>query len=419
MSNMFYKKINYISWRNEAKRIVLTNDEMVAMIKGIRSTRTVAKSNTKRSDFINGDTYKLDKKGNYVSLYLCIDGEYYVYTNNVMSDAHKTSINRPDRLFETRFKEFNNITLRMAFGFTGANLKRCIPKQLYYINESYCNKVVKASSIDASSQYPSGCLGTLPDVHGAIRLSGRYKPSKEYPFAFYASGHLAIYNELDTHEWLAHKLAPNLFRLNKTDTWPLRPLKDEEEETILMPASQYTMDKTWNYFYNIKRNFSNEEEYNEAKLVMNQTIGDWHRKDKDKKSIMTYEDHGSYQLAHIVAVAIARGNQKILNKLDEISPNSLLPIMHICVDGIIYLGDEKHGIDEAEFGKFRQEFQNCDFMMSGINVYCARQNGHCVKFKHGGYDLLDDQPIDESKDFEFEDLHKLSQKERVGDIYNG
>ena len=149
---------------------------------------------------------------------------------------------------------------------------------------------------------------------------------------------------------------------------------------------------------------------------MNKTIGCWHRKDKNKKRIMDYDDKGSYQLAHIVAVAIARGNQKILDMVHKIGMSLIL---HICVDGIIYIGDRKFGIDEQRLGEFNQEFQNADFMMKDINVYCARKDFKCIKFKHGGYDLLDGKDIDETKDFEFEDLDKLGQKTRVGDIING
>ena len=94
-------------------------------------------------------------------------------------------------------------------------------------------------------------------------------------------------------------------------------------------------------------------------------------------------------------------------------------VIHICVDGIIYLGDYKYGQDQSELGLFSQEFLGAKLVMKDINVYCARKNNHCVKFRHGGFELLDDKPIDETKDFEFADLDKLSCKVRVGDIING
>ena len=146
---------------------------------------------------------------------------------------------------------------------------------------------------------------------------------------------------------------------------------------------------------------------------MNKTIGCWHRKDKSKKRTMSYDDHGNYQLAHIVAIAIARGNQKILNMIDKIGE---FFVIHVCVDGIIYLGDRKFGIDDSKLGVFSQEFINADFEMAGINVYCAKSNDKCIKFKHGGFDLLDGKEINEDQEFDFSDLYKLSAKEHVGDL---
>ena len=413
--NSMYRRITSINWRKEAIKIKLQNDEMIELIKNTKATRERATTKTKRAEF-DELHYGLDQHGDYCELYLYKDGNYYIYSNNML-DPNKNiddGIKRADRIFEAKFREFNNITLRKAFGFVDKTLKRCIPKQFYYINNRFLNKRLKVSSIDASSQYPSGCLGLLPDMHTAIRVKGRVVPTEEYRFAFYASGHCAEYGVFDTHDWLSSKYAFSLFRLDQKDDYRLRTIPDEDEETILMKASDYTMDATWNYFYDIKNSCEKDtEEYKKAKLIMNETIGCWHRKDKSKKRIMTYDDHGSYKLAHIVAIAIARGNQKILNMIDKIGE---FFVIHVCVDGIIYLGDRKFGIDDSKLGVFCQEFINADFEMAGINVYCAKSNDKCIKFKHGGFDLLDGKEINEDQDFDFSDLYKLSAKEHVGDI---
>lgn len=417
--NMMYTRLTSINWRQEAIKISLQNDEMIELIKNTKATRELAPTKTNRADF-DELHYGLQKHGDYYELYMFKDGKYYVYSNNSMDSNknNKDTIGRADRIFEKKFVELNGITLRRAFGFVDKDVKRCIPKQFYYINERYINKYIKASSIDASSQYASGCLGALPDKHTAVYYNKHVDPTPEYPFAFYSSGHIAIYGELDTHDWLYHPLRDHLFRFG-TGKYDLLQIPKEEEETYLCKASQYTMDSTWQYFYNAKQSCAKDsEEYNNAKLVMNKTIGQWHNKDKEEKRIMHYEDHGSYQLAHIVAVAIARGNQKILNKLNEIDP--IIPLfscVHICVDGIIYLGDKVFGQEIPEFGKFSQEYINADFLMKGQNVYCVMKNGECVKFKHGSYDLLYGQPIDENKtDFSFTDLDNLSTKTRVKEI---
>lgn len=80
--NMFYKKLNYISWKNEAKRILLNNDEMRAKLKEVMSTRNVVESNTKRADFTE-ETYKADIHGDYAELYMLENGKYVIYCNNV------------------------------------------------------------------------------------------------------------------------------------------------------------------------------------------------------------------------------------------------------------------------------------------------------------------------------------------------
>ena len=413
---MFYKKINYISWKEEATKKVLNTEDMKAKIEAVKAVRTLAKTKTKREDF-DELHYGLDIHGDYIELYLFEDGKYYIYSNNLV-DSNKNkedNIGEVDKLFDYKFRELNNCSLRVAYGFVDKTFKRCIPKQFYYLNELYKNKLIKASSIDASSQYFSGCLGKLPDSHTMIKVKGRVEPNEEYPFAFYASGHCAEYGVFDTHKWRSNlKLAPYLFRTGNED-WPFRPLADSEEETILMKASNYTMDSTIRYFYDIKNNYTKDTvEYENAKSIILKIMGCWHRKDKNKKRIKTYDDNGSYQLAHIVAIAIGRGNQKILNMINQIGFNS---IIHICVDGIVYLGDKVYGQEKPELGKFNQEFINADFQMAGMNIYCAKINNKCVKFKHGGKDLLDSKEIDESQEFDFSDLYKLSSKERIGDIY--
>lgn len=418
MSNMIYHKIEYINWKYEATKILLTAEQMKLKLSEVFSSRTKVKYKTKRIDFTE-ETYYIDRKGDYASLLLVEDGKYVIYTTNMLDDKKntETTVKNPDRLFDFKFRELNGLSLRKAFGFAHKDIKKCIPKQFYYINKRFTDSIYCASGIDASSQYPSGCLGRLPDYHTAIGIKGRALPTDEYPFAFYASGHCAEKDVFDTHSWLGHPMFPCLFRLDQKEAYSFTPLKDEEEFTILMKASEYTMDSTWLYFYNNKQSCSKDSpEYNEAKLIMNKTIGCWHRKDKDKKQIMSYDDHGSYQLAHIVAIAIARGNQKILDMIDKIGYHFIL---HVCVDGIIYLGADKHGIDETRLGQFAQEFIGADFMMKDINVYCARKDNHCIKFKHGGFDLYDDNPIDETRDFVFEDLNKLSCTQRIGDMING
>lgn len=417
-----------IDWQKEAKCVALNDQEMISKLDELKEKRRKIGEGKKfpliKRALFELDTYQITVFGDYVRVYLYEKSGYIIYTNN-MKDLNKNSEDyqkktklRPDLLFEDKFRELNGLTLRKAFGYVEATFKACIPKQFYYINEKFRSdtqriRKVVASSIDASSQYPSGCLGRLPDAHTGVKVDHYVAPSEEWPFAFYSDGHCAEYGVFDTRKWLYSDFGAYLFRFDQSHKYCLLDLPDDKIETILMKPSEYTMDETWKYFYGQKQKCEKGTvEYEEAKDVMNMCIGMWHRKDKDEKpNGYDYDNHGSFRLAHIVAVAIARGNQKILNKIyDDIGPANVL---HVCVDGIIYKGGYKQGIDETRFGEFAQEFINCDFIMTDYNNYIAMQDGECVKFKHGSFDLLDGEAIDESKEFTVEDLFKLSRKDRV------
>jgi hypothetical protein len=425
-NNMF--DIWKINWNAEAKTVLLNAEDMIEKLETLKKTRKCIEKDKKyplyKRETFDTNTYQVIVHGDYVNVYLYEKDGYKIYTNN-MKDQTKNTENyqtavklRPDLLFDDKFKELNGISLRKAFGFVDAVFKACIPKQFYYLNERYVSserkiKRVKASSIDASSQYPSGCLGILPDAHTGVKVDHYVEPTEEYPFAFYSDGHCAEYGRFNTRTWLFSPFGANLFRFDQTHKYCLLDLPDDKIETVLMKPSKYTMDSTWEYFYNRKKNCEKgTPEYDEAKGVMNKTIGMWHRKDRDEKANgYDYNNHGSFRLAHIVAIAIARGNQKILDKIEnDIGADYVL---HVCVDGIIYKGGYKQGIDETKFGQFAQEFIDCDFVMTDYNNYIATKNGKCVKFKHGSYDLLDGEVIDELKDFTEEDLFKLSRKDRV------
>ena len=403
--------INYVNWSKEAKAIKLTQQEMKDKLKEVKKYRTKAKSHTKREDFTEY-TYGICMHGDYAEIYMRENGKYVKYYCNAVdaSKADKSPRTRPDIDFDTKFRELNGVSMRVAYGFVDKTLKRCIPKQFYYIDKKKIDRLIKASCVDASSQYPSGCYGPMPDFHTAILVKGRADPTEEYPFAFYASGHCAEYGRFDTREWMRSPYYLYLFRAGNED-WPMRFwVDDAKEETILMKPSQYTMDSTWDWFYAKKSSAEKgSEEREQAKSVMNRTIGCWHRKDKDKNRFMNYDNHGSYQLAHLAAIAICRGNQKLLDKIKSIGE---MRILHVCVDGIIYAGSDPQYDQEKGIGKFEQEFIGADFMMAGLNVYCAKdENG--TYFKHGGFDLIDGEPIMEDREWDFSDLHKLGLSERV------
>lgn len=303
------------------------------------------------------------------------------------------------KLVSDYFKKTTGSTFKKAFSTVEEDFKRCIPKQLSYFNKIYFDTEMRASSIDGCSQYPANMCGRLPDAHTAKKVKGTVAPTEEYPFAFYIkSGHIAEYNNFDTHDWLIDnlKLLKILFRITpfvvknkqRINNWPIRLIEDDEDETILMKASKYELTNTYQHFYNIKETYDHDsEEYDEAKMVMNASIGQFHK-----------VDYAEYKYAHLVAVAIARANNKMLEKVKVIG---LENIIQICVDGILYVGDEL-GVNQKQLGVFKQEFTNCRMKISNYNKYIVLYNdGTIAKFKRGncnktvdGKDITEDEVKD-------------------------
>ena len=364
-SSKIYHQLNYIYWRYEASFIKLSQTDFKNKYFELRKNRSIIKYTTIRDTYSNETVFAMKTDGNYKMIFLKEKGKYVIYSTNDF-DNSKNSLemyqgSKSIKKFKDKFEQDNNISLYKAFGTVEEDFKRCVPKQFYYLNKNYLNKELVASSLDACSQYPSSMCGRLPDSHTMIEMKGRVEPNKEYPFAFYKSGHVAEYNVFDTHNWTLNPYFNRLFRFGK-EKWSIEPCIDEEEVTYLMKASDYTFDDTWQYFYD-KRGFDTE-----AKLVMNSAIGMMHTHKYDK-----------YKYAHLVAVAIARGNQKILDMCERIGYKN---IIQICVDGILYIGRE-YGVDYKKLGVFNQEFTNCELKVSNFNKYIAMKDGKCIKAKHG------------------------------------
>lgn len=289
------------------------------------------------------------------------------------SEQYHKSINALANI-KSKFKELTNKTFKQCFGTVEGNLERCVPKQLYWSkSKPYLGNV---SSIDFSSHYPASLCGILPDSHSAIIKKGTVKPTAEYPFAFYIkSGHMAIYKELDTHNWLFNQnlKLEDLFRLKTIkkpdnikvfdDTFK-QYIKPDEDETILMKASAYTLKDVYQHFYDLRKVDPN------AKLALNASIGQMHRKiyNRDK-------------YAHLAAIAIARANQKILDLLTKINFEDIIQIQ---VDGILYKGNQQYGIFDKYLGAPIQEVLNRPCRWERLGVYMIDLGDH-MKVKCQGY----------------------------------
>lgn len=276
-----------------------------------------------------------------------------------------------------RFAELTETTFKRAFGTVEGKYERCVPKQLYWSRkEPYFGLV---NSVDFSSHYPASICGLLPDSHTAITKEGTVKPTKEYPFAFYIkSGHIAIYNELDSHNWLFNKQfkMEDLFRL-KTIKKPNEEKKvfddlfnqyitPDDDETVLMKASDYNLTQVYQELYNSRKHSE------KAKLDLNASIGQMHRKKYNRD-----------RYAHLAAVAIARANQKMLDLMSKLNIDDIIQIQ---VDGVIYRGTTNYiGVSQKTLGAPVQEAYRCPCRWDRLGVYMIDLGGDKMKIKSQGY----------------------------------
>lgn len=395
----FREIIKYIYWRRETKAEVLSAEDWKELYLMIKDAGEKPATLTRRNQwYAIADkglmAYNVQVKGKYRHLYTYShETGYHWYTTNdfdTSKDGHTgtDAIRYFTKAFGLTYGEGpdDKAAFRKAYGTTNEEFKNCVPKQFYWIDRSKCGKTLfNVSSIDDSSHYPAAACGLMPDSHTAQVFDGRVEPTKEYPFAFYLkSGHFKEYNGVDTQQWLSSKYATSLFDFKDDKKNPfLHPCADM---TVLMKASPITMTRLWEALYQIK------SEKPEAKLAMNATIGNWHRR-----------AYRSYRYAHLATVAIARANDKMLKAIQLIGEER---VIHVCVDGIIYIGDAV-ATKEKQLGKFVQEFSSCVFQMRGMNTYMAFENGVLVKMKHGAFNYNSDNTfIDDYPPTKFEDMYQ-------------
>lgn len=359
-NHSYLNTYHYIFWRKEADVIFLNQKEFADKFKRLTRRRTLIPYSTKRETYTN-KTFSFVKKQHYYKLYVYEHEKYVTYsTNNYQDSKNGEEYKGSDAIIalSRAFKARNNISLYKAYGTTEECFKDYIPKQISYLDKNYLDEAIKASSVDYSSSYPSCMCGLLPDAHTAVLTEGIVDPTKEYPFAFYTDGFCAEYGVFNTREWMTNPYFKYLFNFAI-----IKKLRNVEVNTILMKASPYKMDEVWEEFYN------NRKTDEEAKLVMNRSIG-----------MMHTNNYNSYRYAHLAAIAIGRSNQRILDLAKRIGYNN---IIQICVDGIIYKTLGVFGTDEKKLGALVQEYVGCDFKISGYNKYIVLLDGECIKAKHG------------------------------------
>lgn len=362
-------------------------DDFYSLLNSQNPDKKIGVNWCRMTEWYSRGCWHLRKKNNYYYiLYTYELGGWFIYTCNIKDD-NKNVENINDLNIGTlsfkhvsqKFKERNGVGFQKAFGIVEANYKECIPKSFYYCNPLFFNKVINhVSAVDFCSQYPSNLCGILPDAHDKIISPGRIKPNKDYPFAFYInSGELAEFdienNKLryDTGNWKYSIYRTYLYKDNK------KFINADDEITVLMKASQYQLTEEMNNLYDMRYKFNNKEDVKKYKLMMNSFIGTLH------KSNLGNYNRNPY--AHLAAVAITRGNEKIR----EFAENLKEPVLQIIVDSVITNSDKEYGKQEKKLGSLHQEFTDCDFLMTGCNQYIAMKDNNLVKYAHSACNVLD------------------------------
>lgn len=259
--------------------------------------------------------------------------EAYEYVEDLFQKTKKTST--------TLYKAFSGQKYINEYKL----VKKCVPKQIGYITPYADKTVVKnCFKADVSSAFPSQMTKDLPTFHDCICSNGILEPTEDYPFAFYTkSGHIKIYNELDTHDM------KNDFYTFYNEVYN-DSIKAEEEYTILCRKSEYSLKEEFEYMYSQRKTDINQ------KMYMNACIGFFHR-------------NGDPRLSLLAAVVIARNNNEMLNRVKQLEEENN-GILYIATDCIIWRGNESTvATDEKYLGSFTYEGRNGKFYGVMVGAY--------------------------------------------------
>ena len=370
----------YINW-NAATHIRLTQEEYNEKFQwfcrnGFLVDNRKGKGNrVRRLSWMEDWSYCVEQDHQQVNLYTKDNkGQFTVYYTNT-----DTSKNNRDQgvsggaafdLVNTMFWKRHDKSLQAAFGrderFVYDSVNMALAP-IIYVDQHDCdyvlNNIYKA---DVSSAYPYGLFGDLPDTHEKSKkvFSGVYPPTPEYPFAFYIrSGHMAIYNELDTYR--DFRLHP----MYQTRAKFKNELYGDNEITILLKASRFNLDDIMQDLYDRK----GEDPTIKTKMVA--FIG-------YIRSTKSWQHH---YMGHISACVYARHIKRMLAFYDAIVADHN-KVKMIATDSICWQGHAMPSITtkEKRIGNFVSEYENAKLLMLANGVYGLEADGKIVCFKHQG-----------------------------------
>lgn len=366
-----------INW-SKSRKIMLTHEEFNQKVEFFKANGHEVIGDRKKTNFkywAQCLNWRVDSIGNSKVLF-CIESDGKETRYYTQDDDEKNVEGRKGGYYsynetEKRFKERNGVALKTAYGLVSKDeFKPLVPPPLLYQNKKYQRITLKnVYKADVSSAYPHELCQDLPDAHKRKikRVKGRVEPTEELPFAFYLkSHHIAEYGKYDTHNWKNH--AVNEVYQRYVD------VPDEEEETVLMPKSKYSLKDIFQEYYNKRK------ESDDYKIIMNSFIG-------FLQSLRCFK--GQEFMAHITAVVITRCNERMLTACDEIVANGGIPML-VMTDSVAWCGktgNETHTDKEKKLGAFYLEYANAKMRFYKFGQYgIETDKGIFAVIRHQGVD---------------------------------
>lgn len=286
--------------------------------------------------------------------------EAYNYIAREFNDSHKLTIPKTftvtDEEMLSKFISFQQI-------------KECVPVGVIYSDDEFKEQeLTNCYKADVSSCYASNiCKGALPTLVDCKVIDGLAEPTEEYPFAFDLATHnIKIYNELDTRDWKYNYFYKNQYY--KKDNFVV----SDYNYTVLMKAADANFNDIYEELYECRNKYAGMKE------IMNLSIG-------------YMQKESNPNLAHIAAVVIARANQFILNKADELVKEGNV-VLNINIDSIMWKGNKsKVATDDKYLGSFTYEYDGeiVDIYYKGARSYQIRDHNGNVDTKCSGMEKND------------------------------
>lgn len=363
----------YINFRKEADKDRLDHDAFIDKLNELINNEYQRIPVTTLRAKMPPKSFTLALRHSTMVTLAVFDGTKYEFYSSHIKNAKNKDTSSPMPMFKKQFLDRTGKTLVEAFGKTAQYFKVCVPQPIYYQSSLYPNyqKLKGVCKEDFSSHYPSCASQKLPDANTTKVVNEYVLPDEEYEFAFYPeTGHIAIYNELDSHKYIKEQ---ELYGADITNRKFKTDYHGRETKTVLMKAAKEKIVELAVY-YDIKNKcLKGTPEYDHAKLFLNKFLGMFEQNDLKNYSRLPF--------AHLAAVIKWRANIKMFNLIKRIGEFNIIQIV---VDGLLHFGPAV-GTNEQKMGNLICEEENATVIQRGINQYIVF--GKEITKCHAGLDV--------------------------------